>query len=105
MAVAKEVFLNEYDRALNALDLTPYQKEWCCVCGKKRQHGHHVIPRSHGGKKRHVISLCAKCHSDVHQRRIRLYALGGCLAATPRSGDDIWDLSFRADFYERMWKQ
>ena len=36
----------------------------CFECGEPKEHMHHVIPKSKGGKK--MIPLCAKCHGLVH---------------------------------------
>ena len=48
----------------------------CEVCGNPSNSIHHVIPRSHFGKKRkdeqdnvnNLISLCFSCHDKVHCR-------------------------------------
>ena len=36
----------------------------CFECNEPKEHMHHVIPKSKGGKK--TIPLCAKCHGLVH---------------------------------------
>jgi len=35
---------------------------------------HHIVPRSRGGPdtEDNLITLCARCHSELHARRIRL---------------------------------
>lgn len=74
-------FLNMHDAAIDRLDLTPYQNNWCCVCGRPRQHGHHVVFRSHGGKDSHIVPLCAACHDKAHAHRLWFKALDGRLWA------------------------
>ena len=47
----------------------------CFICGGKAQCRHHLIQLQNGGinSKRNLISICNKCHADVHPW---LYPLG-----------------------------
>jgi 5-methylcytosine-specific restriction endonuclease McrA len=56
----------------------------CRVCGRycspravtllERSHRHHLVYRSAGGKDTtaNLVTLCATCHDDEHQKRIQL---------------------------------
>jgi len=73
--------MNLYDEAIDQIDLAPYRHEWCCVCGRKYREKHHVIPRSHGGKDKHIIHLCSACHREAHSYTILFIAYEGHLMA------------------------
>lgn len=48
-------------------------KDECFECGSPKEHDHHVIPRSRGGKK--TIPLCVPCHNRVHEAQMGSAAL------------------------------
>lgn len=109
--------MNNYDKALDTLDLSPYRREWCCVCGQPKTDGHHVVYRSHGGKDKHIISLCRECHRLAHVARLRFKASADILwalestcaisidAALTRPPSRWLDLRRRSQFFAREWER
>lgn len=47
------------DRVL-AIKLTP-----CLICGQLPSENAHVVPRSRGGKAKHIVPLCKKHHTEL----------------------------------------
>lgn len=46
---------------------------WCQVCGSTDGlEQHHVVRRSQGGKDGPTLTLCRRCHADVHAQRLHL---------------------------------
>ena len=71
--------------------------DWKCRhCGNRAGlHPHHVHYKSAGGEDMlgNLITLCAKCHRDVHDGYLRLEVLGPI--------ENGWS----ADIAVRFWKQ
>jgi hypothetical protein len=96
--------MNHQKQALEALDLTAYGKEWCCVCGRPAGHRHHLAYRSHGGVG--TVSLCADCHRREHAHRLAFLAKEGELYVCVVTGEGMqqFPLRPRADGYRRLYE-
>lgn len=75
------------------LDVPGIKSESCVVCGRPATDQHHVVQKGMGGVPAEVerriptVSLCRRCHTEVHQGHIKFrYDLGWLWS----SGDGIW---------------
>lgn len=65
--------MNELEKHM--MDAPSLKRPWCVVCGKPATNLHHVVPRSHGGSKGPVLSLCGMgnasgCHGRAHEHTL-----------------------------------
>jgi hypothetical protein len=97
--------MNEFDRENMAGE--SHISDYCLICGKPATERHHVVPRSRGGSKGPVVSVCGwgnitGCHGRLHTGRVhlrwnaekrlwsRLCAPQGQSLSTPFAVDDGW---------------
>lgn len=73
--------------------------ESCIICGKPKQHTHHLIcgtsGRSFADKFGLVIPLCAKCHEELHKSGI-------AMDFSKMLGQAIWEKNYYMDLYNNL---
>ena len=103
--------LNEYDKSLIKAGSRKFA--FCVWCGKKKEHDHHIVYRSHGNKDI-TVSLCSECHGLVHAHLLHfklvedfgnnVRKLYGVMSDYPIKIQDSFDLDGWVDIDEKISK-